>query len=198
MSDTTILPVLNLSFSSADSWERGYKEDALKAILHVGDPREPSEAMIEGKKWHKQWEDEIRKTQQVPEIFGYKLESKVIPELKQYHNFMSDDKEYMIKLTGVIDMMTEDQSVLADHKCTRKDINEHFESMQMPCYALLLPTARYGYFNGFHPDSREVNVIGMHLTRYTRQLATEWLKKIAKEVVAECKKQDISFERLEI
>ena len=61
---------LDISFSSANSWNKGYKEDALAAILKVGDERPPTEAMKLGSRWHKAWEDETIETGKVPKVFG--------------------------------------------------------------------------------------------------------------------------------
>lgn len=70
------------SFSILSLWERGDYENFVKQYFHLEKSRTTRE-MFEGKEWHKKWEEEIKKTQKLPTLFGDLKLSNPIVETKK-------------------------------------------------------------------------------------------------------------------
>ena len=192
----TDLKPLDISFSSANSWNLGYKDDAIAAILKVGDERPPTEAMKLGSRWHEAWEKETLETGKVPKVFGYNMHCKVLPEERIVKEIPADNGKYIIRLTGILDNISEDKFWIADHKCGKTDIEKYLASMQMRIYFLLVPEARLGTFNGFNPYTEETEVVSILGTKGAREVAEMWIKDIADEVYKHCQKQGMPFWRM--
>ena len=61
-------------------WAKGDYQDAIDAIH--GKWREPNQYMIDGSRYHKEWENEIKETGKMPAIFGGMELNNPKPEIK--------------------------------------------------------------------------------------------------------------------
>ena len=193
----TAKKLLDISYSSANSWDQGYKEDALTAILKVGEEREPTEPMKLGRKWHEVWEEETKRTKQVPALFGYKLPGRVRAE-QRYQLAIPTKHEYDIRITGVLDIETEDGLWIADHKCGKTEVEKYLNSQQIGIYALLRPMAEVGIYNTYNPYTKKAEVFPIIISQAMRDEASEWIKKIAHEVYEHCQAEGMPFWRIVI
>ena len=124
------------------------------------------------------------------------MHCKVLPEERITKEIPAKNGKYIIRLTGILDNISEDKFWIADHKCGQTDIEKYLNSMQMRVYFLLVPEARLGTFNGFNPYTEETGVVSILGTVGAREAAEIWIRDIADEVYKHCNSEKIPFWRM--
>lgn len=136
--------IFRASPSIITSWIDGYKDDAVS--MYFGLDRTESPAMIEGRKWHKQWQQWVLQHQTVPREFitapGDSEWLKKYGDIKLVNPKTELKLEAMLnpwlKLVGVIDRHTDNfDGWINDYKTGGKSAQEHIAKPQTGLYVLL-------------------------------------------------------------
>lgn len=115
------------SYSVLRLWEESRWEEAIKLYFHMD--RWTSEAQADGKKFHEDWAEEIRRTNCKPAIFGGKKLVKPIVEKKIIVNIHD-----WLDLSFVMDLY--DEGVLTDWKTGVTNSQDYVRMPQIPVYAV--------------------------------------------------------------
>jgi len=168
---------MRVSFSILDPLSKGRIDDAVSRYLRI--PIEPSQAMIEGKLLHEQWQAETNVTKCLPKIFGGEKLIKPETELK-----LTMKIDGWIEFVGVIDLI--DQNTIYEYKTGRSGLNSYANSWQPKCYQALAEA------NGFKIDEAYLYYFNQHkqttakgkfyLTEKTKEDAVEWIRTWASEL----------------
>jgi hypothetical protein len=119
---------LRASFTVMNVWAQGKWEDAIKYYFKLD--RVVTPAMEEGLRFHKEWENEIKRTSNIPAIFGEKKLER--PETELHLN--TELSDWLI-LTGKIDLL--DQPTVYEWKTGKSESDFYARTYQLPVYALL-------------------------------------------------------------
>lgn len=171
-------PPIRVSYSILSAWARGDVDRAIAPFL--GQEVPPTQAMIDGKKWHERWEKETNRTGRRPLIFG----GEKIPGVKTEVKLVRQLNDWCV-LSGVIDLQSPDQN--EDHKTGRSTATDYANSFQHKVYHVLDPSKkrfRYNCLNQYlpknHPDRITVSIL--HLTRKTLEEGIEYVLTHAAEL----------------
>jgi hypothetical protein len=178
MADQKQYPPIRVSYSILSAWARGDVDRAIAPFL--GEEVLPTQAMIEGKEWHKKWEDETNRTGCRPKIFGGEKLTNARAEVKLVRQLTD-----WCTLSGVIDLMDDEQD--EDHKTGKSTATDYANGFQHKVYHVLDPSKkrfRYNCFNQHlpsnHPDAVTVSIV--HLTRKTLEEGIEYVLTHAAEL----------------
>jgi len=168
---------MRVSFSILDPLSKGRIDDAVSRYLRI--PIEPSQAMIEGKILHEQWQTEVNETKCFPKEFGgAKL---VNPETELKLTMIIDD---WIEFVGVIDLL--DQNMIVDYKTGRSGLNSYASTWQIKCYQALAEANGFkineGYVYYFNQHKQKSSKGKFYLTEKTKEDAIEWIRTYASEL----------------
>jgi len=160
------------SYSTLSAWERGDWDRAIK--MYFGLETEVTEAMKQGKIWHKKFEEETIKTGCCPIIFGgQKLPSSFKTEIR----FEKPVAEWL-QLNGVIDLQF--NKTIVDYKTGVSSASGH--QKQLGIYQLAVPEAKVGVIKHFNQYNRKTESVYYHLTPKTMKTAYNWLITNASEM----------------
>lgn len=127
---------LKVSYSLINLWQRGDYQGVWDALHGKWKPATPQ--MEFGTKMHKEWEEEVKRTQHLPKIFGGNELVKPITE--KYHLVQVYD---WLWLSGIIDLQYgENGETIVDYKTGRGNANSYMNSLQVGCYKILQPKAK--------------------------------------------------------
>ncbi len=155
--------MIRVSYSILDPLSRGDIDEALLRYWRV--EREPTQAMIEGKMLHEQFQSEVKETNCLPKVFGG---AKLIkPETELKIKTIIDD---WIEFVGVIDLI--DQNTIG--------LNAYGKSWQIRCYQKLAEDNGFSineaYLLYFNQHKQIANKGKVYLSEKTKEDATEWIR----------------------
>jgi len=169
--------MIRLSYSILDPWSKGDIDEALRRYWRV--EQEPTQAMIEGRRFHQLWQDETDKTGKMPEIFGGKELVKPQTELK-----LEVMLEPWLQFVGIIDLY--DQEVIFDYKTGKTPVSAYSSSFQPLCYQVLLSesglTPKESVFLQFNQHINKVKKSKRYLDDQTYKAGREWIITFASEM----------------
>jgi len=121
--------IFRASYSILKLWDTGQKSEAIKSYFKLS--RFVTKEMEDGINYHKQWEDEIKRTKCLPKIFGSRqlIDPQVEMKLEMP---ITDWCEFVFKPDLV------DGFRLTDFKTGTKEIGYYVDDYQLPVYALFL------------------------------------------------------------
>lgn len=168
-----------VSYTILNAWSQGRYEDAIKYFFKLDVVQTPQ--MLEGFRYHKAWEDEIRKTGCLPAIFGGKKLNKPLPE--QYIKVPIND---WLTLSGKIDCY--DNPTIIEFKTGRQSSEDIARSHQVGVYGVLstlnnqfADRAEIYCFNQY----LKVDPVSMSIVHITDQVLSNslnWIETIASEM----------------
>jgi len=168
---------IRLSYSILEPWSKGDYDEALRRYWR--EEQQPTQAMIEGKLLHQQWEDEVKKTKCLPQIFGGEKLGVFRTELK-----LEVQLEDWLQLVGVIDLMNDRK--IYDYKTGRTQVSAYSSSQQIPIYQLLAVKSGLdvdeGYYLHFDQHSKTIEKSKRYLTEKTMKDAKDWVITFASEI----------------
>lgn len=149
---------LKLSYSLISLWQRGDMNAVVEALFGVWQP--PTDAMNFGTQKHKEWEEEVKRTGCMPEVFGgQKL---INPKTEQYYKVQLAD---WLWLSGVIDLeYGENGENIVDYKTGHGNANGYAGSIQAGCYKILRPNAKRFTFKHYNQYENETSSSVIYLT----------------------------------
>lgn len=170
---------IKVSYSILNAWASGKYEDAIKYFFRLPVPASP--AMIEGRDYHKRWEEEITKNKKLPDIFGSK--QLINPQPEQY--IKVDISDWLI-LSGKIDCY--DKPTIYEFKTGRQTSQDIVRSKQVGVYGVLatlnkqyVDRAEIYCFN----QHRKVDNKSMSIVKITDKLLEDsfnWIETVAGEM----------------
>lgn len=149
---------IRLSYSVMNRWLTGDYDGAIEALQ--GNWGEPNRFMEEGLRYHKEWEEEVKKTGRLPSIFGGQ-------EIDNPHTEVWGEKKVLDWLTivGKVDLIYGDkQEILVDYKTGSSTASAYGSSLQHKVYKILFPEAKYFDYLHYNQYTRTVSMIRVHLT----------------------------------
>lgn len=166
---------LRLSHSIMWLWHKGDYQDAIDAIH--GKWREPNQYMIDGLKYHKEWEAEIKDTGKMPAIFGGL-------ELKNPKTEIKIEKQILdwLTLVGVLDLL--DLPVGYDWKTGSGTAADSARGFQHKVYKVLVPEMTRFEYHAYNQYTNTKTVEICHLTQKTYDDGLEWIITIACDIRA--------------
>jgi len=160
------------SYSTLSAWERGDWDRAIQLYFHL--ETETTEAMRQGKLWHKKFEEEVKKTGCHPKVFGgKKIVGKFSTEIRVEKKIAD-----WLQLNGVIDLKTE--NMIIDYKTGISSPAVHFK--QIKVYQLFYPETKLGIIRHFNQYNRKAESIYYHLNSQTLKDGYNWLITNASEM----------------
>lgn len=169
--------MFRVSFSILDPLSKGRIDEAVNRYLKI--EIEPSQAMIEGKLLHEQWQAEVNETKCLPKVFGGLQLKKPETELK-----ITMVIDGWIEFVGVIDLI--DQNTIYEYKTGRSGINSYANSWQPKCYQALAEANGFkvneAFIYYFNQHKQQVSKGKIYLTEKTKEDAIEWIRTYASEL----------------
>lgn len=164
------------SYSVLNAWSSGNYERAVEMYFKLKEFT--TEAMANGKEWHKEWETEVKTTGCMPVIFGGqklinpKTEIKIVKELDTW-----------LDLVGVIDLQHgEAGETLVDYKTGKTTSDSYANSFQPRVYHILIPEAKRFEFRHYDAVTKKTDTSIVHLTPATLNAGIEWVVTMASEM----------------
>lgn len=174
--------MIRLSYSIIDPWSKGNYDEALKRYWRLEET--PTQAMIEGKQLHQNWQDEVEKTKRLPKVFGGAELVNPKTELK-----IEAMLEPWLQFVGVIDLM--DGTKIYDYKSGNTPVSSYSSSYQIPCYQVLLDSqglkTTEGYFFHYNQHTGLVEKSKRYLTDKTLEYGKDWILTWASEIYSSLK-----------
>jgi len=165
------------SFGVLDAWRRGDWQMAVEMYFKVCDFETP--AMIEGKEYHKQWEEEIQKNKRLPLVFGGEKLVDPKPEIKLFYN-LND----WLDLVGIIDCY--DQKTIHEFKTGVTTSQSYANGMQIGVYALLLKLHGYqvnqGVVHRYNQHMQKADASYVWITKDYMNKALDWVETYSSEM----------------
>ena len=167
---------LKLSYSILSLWKRGDYDGVLDALN--GKWREPNEYMKFGTEKHREWENEVRETGELPRLFGGgKLRN---PITERYSRGQRLD---WLWLSGITDLQFgENGEQLVDYKTGRGTANSYAGTLQAGCYKVLHPEAKVFRFLCWNQYSGRITTSMIFLTDAYGVKALDEIVSIACEI----------------
>lgn len=159
------------SFSVLNTWAMGDWQRAIEMYLKL--PYEPTPQMIEGSKYHQEWQNEIVTKNKLPQVFGGSPLKNPKAELK-----LEKQLTDWLELVGIIDLY--DGDTIYDWKTGKSKQNA--DGFQLKVYQILIPTARRGEIHHYDQYIKKVDVSVVHLTDKTLKEAVEWVVTFSSEM----------------
>jgi len=170
-------PKIKVSYTILNAWAQGRYDDAIKYFFKLEVIQTP--AMLEGSRYHKEWENEIQKTKKLPEIFGSKQLVKPSPE-----QYIKVDVNPWLVLSGKIDCY--DKPTIYEFKTGRQTSDDVIRSKQPGVYGVL------STLNKQYADRAEIYCYNQHTKEKTMAIvyitdkllkdSLEWVETIAGEM----------------
>lgn len=154
------------SYSTLNLWASGQKDRAIEGYFKLSTFITPQ--MEAGKRYHKEWEEETKKTNCMPAVFGGRKLQNPITERK-----IVVEVDSWLDLVGVIDL--QDGDLLIDYKTGKTPASAYSSSCQPYIYQLLVPTAKRFEFHCFDQYRNKAEVSILYLTEKTFDIGLEWL-----------------------
>jgi hypothetical protein len=172
-------PKIKVSYSILNAWATGKYEDAIKYFFKLDVIQTP--AMKEGSEYHKRWENEIRNTKKLPEVFGSK--QLINPSAEQYIKVEVND---WLILSGKIDCY--DKPTIYEFKTGRQTSEDIARSKQPGVYAVLSTLNKqyvdraeiYCFNQHLKNDNKSMSIV--YLTDTVLEDALNWIETIAGEM----------------
>lgn len=155
------------SFSTLSAWSSGDYERAVDMYFGLTDFVTP--AMEEGRRFHKEWDTEIKKTGCFPKVFGGK---KIKGEFKT-ELFVQRELDKWLEVVGFIDMQAGD--TLYDWKTGKTTSDSYAGSFQAKVYQLLVPNSKRFEFHHYDQYQKTTDVSIVHLTDETLEKGINWI-----------------------
>ena len=166
---------LRLSHSIMWLWHKGDYQDAIDAIH--GKWREPNQYMIDGSRYHKEWENEIKETGKMPAIFGGMELNNPKPEIKIEKQVLD-----WLTVVGVLDLL--DLPVGYDWKTGSGTAADSARGFQHKVYKVLVPEMTRFEYHAYNQYTNTKTVEIVHLTDKTLEDGLEWIITIACDIRA--------------
>ncbi len=155
-----VTPKIKVSYSILNAWAQGKYEDAIKYFFKLEVVKSPQ--MIAGQKYHKEWEEEIKKTKKLPEVFGSKQLVNPLPE--QY--IKVDINDWLI-LSGKIDCY--DKPTIYEFKTGRQTSEDIARSKQVGVYGVL------STLNKQYADRAEIYCFNQYLKNDNKSMSIVYI-----------------------
>ena len=170
---------IKVSYTILNAWAQGRYEDAIKYFFRLDVIQTP--AMLEGQKYHKAWEEEIKKTKKLPEVFGAK--QLINPSPEQYIKVNIND---WLILSGKIDCY--DKPTIYEFKTGIQTSEDVARSKQPGVYAVLstlnkqyADRAEIHCFNQkVKNDNKSMSIV--YLTDKVLEDALNWIETLSGEI----------------
>lgn len=193
-------PKMRVSYSILAAWDSGDWDRAVAPF--VGREIEGNIYMQRGKRWHKRWERESKKTGKSPAIFGgeelrnaqIEMQSKRVRSLNDW-----------LDLSGVLDRIDEPEWLKSgkrgiDYKLSKQSATSWANSHQAGAYKILYPELSVFEFHCLNPylsdtDPDRVSMSIVHLTDKVLEDSLEWVLTTAADLRAYLEANNISIER---
>lgn len=143
---------LRANYSFLSTWASGDWNRAIEQYFKLKNFTTPQ--MEEGKRFHREWEDEVKKTQRLPSVFGQ--ESLVSPLTEMYGVVELDE---WLLLSGVVDCFDTQTGTIYEYKTGKQSSESYANTRQPSIYALLLT------YTGYVPKKIEIH----HYDQYKKQ-----------------------------
>lgn len=178
---------MRISYSIAASWDRGDIDAAVAPFIGVEMPE--NEFMARGKRWHRRFELETKRTGNAPKIFGGEVLNKASVEASTKRVVQLNE---WLTLSGVLDRIDAPEWLkngqrVTDYKVSKRPATEWANSMQPQTYKILYPEATIAELQCLNPyladnDPDRVSMAIIHLTDKSMQQGAEWLLTQAMEL----------------
>lgn len=160
---------MRVSYSMLSAWHSGDYDRAIAMIMRQ--PFEPTPAMEEGLRLHKEWEAEGRKTMAMPKVFGgakfnkpkFELETKRVRRLNEW-----------LTLAGVLDVF-EDGKVGKDYKSGATPATAYSNGWQHKFYKVLYTEMERFEYHCYNQYTKEATMSIVHLTDKTLEDGIEFI-----------------------
>lgn len=152
-------PKFRASYSTLNNWAMGQIDRAIEGYFKLADYSTPQMEM--GKKFHKEWELEVKKTNCMPQVFGgrqlqnFKTERKIVKQITDW-----------MELVGVVDLDI-DSKLLIDFKTGKTPSSSYTNSFQHKLYQILIPTAERFEYHHYDQYKKKSDMSMIHLTDQT-------------------------------
>ncbi len=156
-------------------WNKGDYQGAIDALQ--GRWREPNQYMIDGSKYHKEWENEINETGKMPAIFGGKELTNPQTEIK-----IVKQVNAWLEIVGVLDLL--DLPVGYDWKTGSGTAADSARGFQHKVYKVLVPEMTRFEYHAFNQYTNTKTVEVVHLTDRTYDDGLEIIITIACDIRA--------------
>jgi hypothetical protein len=156
------------SYSTLSTWARGDIDRAVEGYFKLATFTTPQ--MEAGKKFHKEWELEIKETGCMPKVFGgkqiklpHKTERKIVRQITDW-----------MELVGVIDLDI-NSKLLIDFKTGKTPSGAYTQSFQHKLYQILRPTAHRFEYHHYDQYKKTSDVSIIYLTDQTMDEGLNYL-----------------------
>ncbi len=171
---------IRVSYSILAAWERG---DIDRAVApYAGVEIEPTQAMIDGKKYHERWERYTKRTKRLPKVFGNRKLNNPKLESETKKVVQLNDWCY---LSGVLDVL--DEKLGIDYKTGKSTATDYANGKQHNVYQILYPMLERFEYHCFNQhlhrkDPQRATMSVVYLNRETLETAIEWVLTLAAEL----------------
>lgn len=191
---------MRVSYSILSAWDRGDWDRAIAPF--VGREMEANEFMARGKRWHKRWEKESRKTGKIPAVFGDEVlvEAQIEGDSRRVRQIND-----WLELSGVLDRIDKPVWLKTgkrgiDYKLSKQNAVAWANSKQGACYKILYPELSVFEFHCHNPylakdDPDNTTMSIVHLTDKVLEEGLEWVLTTASDLRAYLEANNISIER---
>lgn len=176
------------SYSILSKWESGNWWEAVAMYYKI--PIESTTTfMEEGKKWHKQWEEEVKETGCLPKVFGDKKLNNPETEKKIEHEITEN-----ITLVGVLDLIDGDE--FTDYKSGKTGASSYLSKHQLHTYLLLANLSGYnirrGFIRSYNQYENKAECAMMWFTPTAKEEAINWVIDNAMEMISFIEENNIA------
>jgi hypothetical protein len=143
---------LRANYSFLSTWASGDWNRAIEGYFKLKTFTTPQMEM--GKKFHKEWEEEVKKTQKLPFVFDSKPLKNPLTEIYGVVELAD-----WLLLSGVVDCYDEGTGIIYEYKTGKQSSESYANTRQPSIYALLLTES------GHTPKKVEIH----HYDQYKKQ-----------------------------
>lgn len=154
-----------MSWSAYAAYSRGDRKAAIDSVLGR-EKSEPTEAMLAGRELHHEFENETKKTGQIPKIFDYRIDDSLRAEVRHKAMVAHD-----IQITMFADAIGKEWIV--DYKTGDGSVAEHSGSPQLHFYANFFPKITKGIYCHYNIYTGKPTVFLVKITEATKQDAMD-------------------------
>lgn len=181
---------MRVSYSILSAWARGDYDRAVAPF--VGVEMEATDAMLEGRKLHEQWEAEAKKTGKLPKVFGGGSFSSDKPVFEKDTKRVVQINDWLT-LSGVLDVL--DGVIGVDYKSGTTPSNAYANSFQHKVYKILYPKLQTFYYIAHNQHNNTQSFSIAHLSDKSLVEGIEWVLTHASDLRAHLEQNNISLER---
>jgi len=166
------------SYSILRMWEQQRYDDAVKMLFHLSSLTSP--AIEAGKAFHKEWEEHIKKTGCLPDVFGgTKLKNPIVE--KKYAIDLKDSRLSWMTLVCRMDCETKDEVI--EFKTGTTSSAKYANEQQIPMYALIREIQGRSVKKGivYHYDqyAKKSDMSIVWITPKVLKIAADWIEGMA-------------------